>query len=63
MFSTVRIVTGRYPPAYIAALLIFLNVEANEIRHQMLSDYLAMAIRLRSSEPIYWYPIFGKLNA
>ena len=44
LFSTVRIVTGRYPPAYIAALLIFLNVEANDIRHQMLSDYLAMAI-------------------
>ena len=44
LFSTVRIVTGRYPPAYIAALLIFLNVEANEIRQQMLSDYLAMAI-------------------
>ena len=44
LFSTVRIVTGRYPPAYIAALLIFLNVEANSWRHQILSDYLAMAI-------------------
>ena len=44
LFSAVRIVTGRYPPAYFAALLIFLNVEANEIRQEMLSDYLAMAI-------------------
>ena len=44
LFSTVRIVTGRYPPAYIAALLIFLNVEANEMRQEMLSDYFAMAI-------------------
>jgi hypothetical protein len=44
LFSTVRIVTGRTPPAYIAALLIFLNVEANEIRQEVLSDYLAMAI-------------------
>ena len=44
LFSTVRIVTGRYPPAYIAALLIFLNVEANEMRQEMLSDYLALAI-------------------
>ncbi len=44
LFLTVRIVTGRYPPAYIAALLIFLNVEANEMRQEMLSDYFAMAI-------------------
>ena len=44
LFITVRIVTGRYPPAYIAALLIFLNVEANEMRQEILSDYFAMAI-------------------
>ncbi len=44
LFITVLIVTGRYPPAYIAALLVFLNVEANEMRHQILSDYFAMAI-------------------
>ena len=44
LFVTVLLVTGRYPPAYIAALLIFLNVEANEIRQEMLSDYLAMTI-------------------
>ena len=44
LFITVLIVTGRYPPAYIAALLIFLNVEANEMRQEILSDYLAMTI-------------------
>ena len=44
LFITVLIVTGRYPPAYIAALLVFLNVEANEMRQEILSDYLAMTI-------------------
>ena len=38
LFITVLIVTGNYMPAYIAALLIFLNVEANEMRHEILSD-------------------------
>ncbi len=44
LFVTVLIVTGNTAPAYIAALLVFLNVEANEMRHEVLSDYFAMTI-------------------
>ena len=44
LFVTVLIVTGNTAPAYIAPRLVFLNVEANEMRHEVLSDYFAMAI-------------------